>query len=222
VGNDKISVNAAAQIQFRGNFGPTSFVEITDANGFYRSAAVGRAGDSIPNPFRFVTIVMIVALAGMTAHTQIGPSRKGDVTLALECRDAAHLGFEIRNVGATDTTLRLGIVLGNGSKYMIDGLDLILKMLDGQPTEFGYSPRHYPAAVGGSLAQWLEPLPTRAAYSMSAIPDDFFNGVRRLDSFPAGTELSLRWTIRDPPPQAMLLAYWSGTLTSNSCMPIKR
>jgi hypothetical protein len=46
VGNNKISRDAAAQIQFRGNFGPTATMEITNANGFYRSASVAKAGDS--------------------------------------------------------------------------------------------------------------------------------------------------------------------------------
>jgi hypothetical protein len=46
VANNKISKDAAAQIQFRGNFGPTAAIEITDANGFYRSASVSKAGDS--------------------------------------------------------------------------------------------------------------------------------------------------------------------------------
>ena len=46
VGNDKIRPFATAQINFRGNFGDTAFVEILDANGFYRSATVGRNGDS--------------------------------------------------------------------------------------------------------------------------------------------------------------------------------
>ena len=46
VGNDKISVNAAAQMQFRGDFGPNAFVEISGPNSFYRSASVARSGDS--------------------------------------------------------------------------------------------------------------------------------------------------------------------------------
>jgi hypothetical protein len=46
VGNDRIGVNAAAQIQFRGDFGPTAFVEITGPNSFYRSASITRNGDS--------------------------------------------------------------------------------------------------------------------------------------------------------------------------------
>lgn len=46
VGNDKISDHATAQINFEGDFGPTAYVEITDANGFYRSATVRRDGDS--------------------------------------------------------------------------------------------------------------------------------------------------------------------------------
>ena len=46
VGNNRISVIAAAQIQFRGNFGPSALMEIKDTANFYRSASVARAGDS--------------------------------------------------------------------------------------------------------------------------------------------------------------------------------
>ena len=46
VGNDRISPHATAQVQFRGDFGPTAFVEITGPNSFYRSASVARNGDS--------------------------------------------------------------------------------------------------------------------------------------------------------------------------------
>ena len=46
VGNNQITAHSTAQIQFRGNFGASAFVEITDANGFYRSASIAKAGDS--------------------------------------------------------------------------------------------------------------------------------------------------------------------------------
>jgi hypothetical protein len=46
VGNNRIRVDSAAQILFRGNFGPSALIEITDTEGFYRSATVVRAGDS--------------------------------------------------------------------------------------------------------------------------------------------------------------------------------
>ena len=44
--NTRIRVTAAAQIQFKGDFGPVAFVEITDASGFYKSASVPQSGDS--------------------------------------------------------------------------------------------------------------------------------------------------------------------------------
>jgi hypothetical protein len=53
----------------------------------------------------------------MSAHAQIGPSSRGDVTLTLECRDSGEIKFEIRNVGSTDTILRLGNVMGDGGKW---------------------------------------------------------------------------------------------------------
>jgi hypothetical protein len=46
VGNVRIRDHATAQIQFRGDFGPTALVEITNADGFYRSASITRNGNS--------------------------------------------------------------------------------------------------------------------------------------------------------------------------------
>ena len=166
---------------------------------------------------RSLNVLTLIAVAAVSAHAQVGPRRQGDLTLTLACRDPAAVTLEIRNNGTTDTTLRLGSVLGNGLKYMVHGLDLIVKMRGGGVDEYRYSPRHYPAAIGGSLSEWLQPLPTRAAYRMSATPDDFFNGRQRLAAFPAGAQLSLRWTIGDPGAQARLLAYWSGELISDPC-----
>jgi hypothetical protein len=45
VGNTQIKPHATAQIQFRGNFGSSAWVEIR-AEGFYRSASIGRNGES--------------------------------------------------------------------------------------------------------------------------------------------------------------------------------
>jgi hypothetical protein len=176
-----------------------------------------------PTPSVFAKTVSVVALVATlppSATAQVGPSHRGDLTFTLECRDSSQIGFTVKNVGATDTTLRLGTVLGNGSKHMVDDLDLVVKLADGQTLQARYGPRDYPGVVGGTLTDWLEPLPARAAYSMSAKANDFYQGLtQRLAAFPAGAELSLRWVIRDPPPRAMLLAYWSGTLASNSCTP---
>jgi hypothetical protein len=177
----------------------------------------------------FLSILSLGALAAAllpTVQAQSGSvtpppewavSRSADLTLTLECRDPGHISFEISNGGATDTALVLGSTVGNGRKYMITALDLTLKSREGGRTEHHYSPRDYPSVIGGTVGDWVQAVPARAAYGMSATPGDFFHGLERLTAFPPGAELSLRWAVRKPLPEAMLLAYWNGTLTSNAC-----
>jgi hypothetical protein len=46
VGNTQIRENATAQVQFRGNFGEVALLEISTPDGFYRTASIGRNGNS--------------------------------------------------------------------------------------------------------------------------------------------------------------------------------
>jgi len=170
---------------------------------------------------KIATLVALAAAWSPSAHAQAPVSRQGDLMLTLACRDSARIRFEVRNVGATDTTLRLGSVLGNGRKYTIDSLHLLQKMPAGQVTEQHYWPHDYPGVIGGLLGEWVEAIPARASYSVSAEASDFINDVSgRLVTFTAGAELSLRLTILAPREQGMLPVYWSGILTSNACAPV--
>ena len=131
------------------------------------------------------------------------PMQSGEpqpVTLRLECVDRANVRFEIANVGATDTALRLGTALGNGQKYTIDDLNLRVRPPNGNGAEFHYSPRDYPVAIGGRLDQWFQAFPVGAGYRMSAKAEDFF-GFGRYPTFTPGVELSLRWNISAETPK---------------------
>ena len=140
------------------------------------------------------------------------------VTLRLECVDSETIRFEITNVGTTDTALPLGSGLANGRKYLINGLNLRMKPSNGNGTDYNFWPRHYPVAIGGRLDQWFQAFPPGASYRMSAKLEDFW-GFNRLDRFPQGIELSLRWTMFAETPKSLFpLVYWTGTLTSNSCI----
>jgi hypothetical protein len=140
------------------------------------------------------------------------------VTLRLHCVDRANVRFEITNIGATDTSLPLGMAVGNGQKYMINDLHLRIKPLNGNANgaEFHYWPRDYPSAIGGRLDQWFQAFPVGAVFRMSAKAEDFWLG--RYPSFTPGLELSLRWNIAGETPKDLFpLVYWTGTLISNSC-----
>jgi hypothetical protein len=151
--------------------------------------------------------------------TAMQPSESQPVRLTLECLDSTSIRFEITNVGSTDTALPLAFALANGQKYVINQLYLRMKPSNGNGTDYNYSPRHYPVAIGGRVDQWFEALPAGASYRMSAKLGDFFgfNGSDS-DSFPRGIELSLRWTMSAETPKSLFpLVYWTGTLISNSC-----
>jgi hypothetical protein len=131
--------------------------------------------------------------------------------------DSSTIRFEIANVGTADTALPLGEALANGRKYMIIGLDLRMKPINGNGTDYPYSPHDYPAAIGGRLDEWFQALPVHAVYRMSAKLEDFF-GFASQDRFPRGVDLSLRWTMSAETPKSLFpLNFWTGTLVSNSC-----
>ena len=171
------------------------------------------------------TITLVVALA-VTAHSPVRatarpismqPAESKPVTLKLECVDSTNVRFELANIGATDTALRLGTALANGHRYMIDDLNLRMKPPNGNGTEYHYWPRDYPVAIGGRVDQWFQAFPVGAVYRMSAKAEDFF-AFGRQPSFPPGVELSLRWNISAETPKNLFpLIYWTGTLISNSC-----
>ena len=172
-------------------------------------------------------VVALVAVSALSAHPPLGatatpqsvqPPESPPVTLTLECVDSSNIRFEIRNVGPTDTALRLGSVLANGRKYLIDELNLRMEPANGNGTDYHYSPRDYPVAIGGRVDQWFQAFPERAVYRMSAKAEDFF-AFERQATFPKGIPLSLRWTISAESPKSLLpLIYWTGTLLSNSCI----
>jgi hypothetical protein len=169
-----------------------------------------------------VTIALLVAVAASASSSAHVLERHGDVELTLDCVDSTHITFAIRNVGESDTAVRLGSIIG-ADKYTIDDLRLRQKSTTDQITETKYQPRRYPDRVGGRLEEWIQPIPARSSYVMSAESNDFWQfrqpPGRKSVPFPAGAELSVTVTILEPRSDAMWRAFWSGTLTSNSCTP---
>jgi hypothetical protein len=169
-------------------------------------------------------IVVLAAVgATLTASAQGLNARQGDLALSLDCVDSTHITLSITNVGESDTAVRLGSVHVNGGRYTVDDLQLRQQTGSGQITESRYWPRRYPDRIGGNLEEWMQPIPARSSYVMSADSNDFWGfrqpGGRVGVPFPPGVELSLRLTILEPRPDSVLRFYWSGTLTSNSCTP---
>jgi hypothetical protein len=165
-----------------------------------------------------LAVLLFVANAVGTCEGLQG--QVGSVVLSLECRGPDRLEVAIRNVGTDDTALLLGAVLGNGKKYMLNDLRLLVNSTTEPPSEHWYWPRNYPSAIGGRLDEWIEPLPARASYVMSVTPGDFLGdsigAKRRLDVLPRRAEMWLRLIVREPREQGIrLLTYWTGTLVSN-------
>ena len=173
--------------------------------------------------------ITLVVVSAFSAHSAVRATAMSipmqspespSVRLTLECVDSTTIRFEITNVGLTDTALPLGFALANGQKYVINQLYLRMKPSNGNGTDYHYSPRHYPVAIGGRVDPWFEALPAGASYRMSAKLGDFFgfNG-SDFDSFPRGIELSLRWTMSAETPKSLFpLVFWTGTLISNTCI----
>ena len=177
-------------------------------------------------PARAWAVGIVVALSALSEHAplravatqkSLQPAEAQPVTLTLVCVDSGTIRFAISNVGATDTALPLGIVLANGRQYLISDLNLRMKGVNGEGTDYHYWPRAYPAAIAGRVDQWFQALPVHAVYSMSAKAEDFLASGRPA-AFPKGVSLALRWTTSAEPPKSLLpLIYWAGTLISNSC-----
>lgn len=167
-----------------------------------------------------VALAVTVSLAAPAALVSARqPKRSGDLGLVLDCSFKGQIQFELANRGNTDTTVVPGSVIGNGRTYTIDALQLVVKAASGSQSVFRYSPRRYPVAIGGALGEWHQLVPAHTVLRIAAAPDDFLSNTTRLSSWEPGGELSLRWTLRDPGSDAMLLVFWSGTLESNSCRP---
>jgi hypothetical protein len=105
----------------------------------------------------------------------------------------------IRNTGMQDTAVIFGIVLGNGSKYMVLGMTLEVTTDGSGPAEHHqYHPRHYPSGIAGRVDDWIVPLPVGGAYALTLEAADFIAGNERKDSLPRDARISLRLPIRGP------------------------
>ncbi|CAN5817326.1 hypothetical protein BH18ACI5_BH18ACI5_02540 [soil metagenome] len=174
--------------------------------------------------YRFTLAVIAVIglmlqspLHGRDASSTGAQAATATVALTLDCPPSGHVRCHIANTGSTDTALVLGVVLGNGKTYMVQGVRLTLTTPGKPPMDADYRPKAYPAAIAGTVAEWAEGLPAAGTFSMSAVPDDFMTRSSRLQTIPPGTELQMQWTIPAPRPELMLLTYWNGTAKSNRC-----
>jgi hypothetical protein len=143
--------------------------------------------------------------------------------LSREAPSAAHLTFSIRNDGTEDATLLLGADLANGRIHMVSGLTLHVKRTGEEASDYLFMPLAYPAAIGGSVAEWLMALPAGGSFQMTVNSRDFFSlqpGGERLTEIPGPGELWLRWVIgapheADTRQRTALGGTWIGTLVSN-------
>ena len=119
-----------------------------------------------------------------------------DIRFELQCQRSGDLVATIHNAGTADAAMIFGSVLGNGAKYIVAHLSLSIHS-EGQTDYFRmYRPKDYPARVGGTLDDWIVPLPVGAWYSLRLRPADF-EGWRDLTTLPAST-LAVRLEVRGP------------------------
>ncbi|MEO5896228.1 MAG: hypothetical protein ABIS06_11045 [Vicinamibacterales bacterium] len=159
----------------------------------------------------------VVCCSGIEAQSE-------PIRMVLSCQSTRALTVGFENVGTEDTALVIGMTLGNGRRYMVNGLVLQLKREDGGAAEiFRYSPQDYPGAIGGRVDDWIVPLPVRTSFQLKLDSSQFWSEqFQRPDSLPLKSKASLRLPVRAASPGTDLLGLkflriWtgSGTLTSN-------
>lgn len=146
------------------------------------------------------------------------------IRMVLSCQSTRALTVAFENVGTEDTAIVIGMTLGNGRKYMVNGLVLQVKRDDGSAAEiFRFNPPDYPGAIGGRVDDWVVPLPLRASFQLKLDSAQFWSEqFQRPDSLPLKSKASLRLPVRAASPNTDLiglkfLRIWtgSGTLVSN-------
>jgi hypothetical protein len=167
-------------------------------------------GRRLVHPAYHCTVLLLAAVIALTvsdrsaAAAPLTPSRASgaasakspDIRLELRCERSGDLVASIQNAGTADTALIFGSVLGNGAKYLVAHLSLSIHG-DGQTDYFRmYRPKDYPARVGGTLDDWIVPLPVGTSFSLRLRPADF-EGWRDLTTLPAST-VAVRLEVRGP------------------------
>jgi hypothetical protein len=169
--------------------------------------AVKRAGRSGEN---HAMGQLIVALIVSTLQVNAGPPSP-QVRLALRCLPTGELQATLRNDGTADTAVIFGAVLGNGAKYMVGHLSLLVRT-EGQSESFRmYRPTHYPSHIGGRVDDWIVPLPVGASYALRLRASDF-EGWRSATVFAPSTltvRLELRGHSPHASPDARLFRIWT-------------
>ena len=162
-----------------------------------------------------LVIVLFASGQSRDAVPNVRPKQVSGLTLHLDCHQTS-ARFSIANPGPEDTTLFLGHALGNGAKYMIEFLKLTVQVPGSAPDDWPYSPHGYPGVIVGRLDDWLQALPARSEFAVTARPEDFW----RHGTFAKGTQLRLTLVVPEAPKEPTLvhLHNWRGTLTSNTCV----
>jgi len=169
---------------------------------------IGETTEFGSNPARLGTynrrmspqLLSAILLVTMFGRDDTQPQRT-PISVALACEDSQRMTVTIRNGGTADTAVIFGVVLANGSKYLVDDMTMQVTTGSGRVVEqYKYHPRHYPSGIAGRVDDWIVPLPAGASYSLTLAAADFIVGANqeRRDSFPPDALLSLRLPIRGP------------------------
>jgi hypothetical protein len=101
------------------------------------------------------------------------------VEMTLQCRSpakGAELRITLRNTGAKDINLVLGMTLGNGREYFADALFLEVKRRDSDVVEsYQYADPGRSAAIAGRVDPWIVPLPAGSEFSITRPVSQFWS-----------------------------------------------
>jgi len=187
---------------------------------------------NLPNRVRHVPwVLLFTSLAFLdvsSAPSKAAPQTWGNVvsglqmTINLDQAEAVRAKIpkfrvELRNAGASDLTLNLGFMLGNGRKQYPTAVFLILTDEQGKSRRFDLIG---PPGVAGRLDTFVLPLPVGATFSIPVDLDKYFAAASREYDYkltPGTYSLEAQFTgerlSRDV--DLPLGSYWEGTLTSN-------
>src|SRR3984893_14726983 len=132
---------------------------------------------------RYATVVLGILASVCTSAVDRRDS--ASLTLKATCRTSngrAELRSTLRNVGADDTSLVLGIAVGNGRRLLPNALVLSVKAADSSATrDFEYFDPSVPA-IFGRLDPWIVSLPSASEFSITRPLSHFWlNGASLTD-----------------------------------------
>lgn len=129
---------------------------------------------------RFVILAGVVVFAFGGAARAHAANVGVDATLVCVMKGEERLlEITLRNVGRTDSAIVLGIILGNGNRYIAENLALEIRTAT-STTPYRYADPK-PSVIAGRVDPWIVGLPMHSEFKLTRSLEHFWAGATRLD-----------------------------------------